>query len=116
MIWKVADVTQGKSYRLALCQDEDAVRTLHLIDATDNVVVEQIPDALFVTQRVATDLIWRRDVVAIAEMTLLEGGGRFELDAHGVWLTESEGRQLEAGIAFDEIVWATGCPPKFPPC
>jgi hypothetical protein len=37
------------------------------------------------------------------------------MDAHGIWLSEHESEQIDAGVSFSEMKWETKMPPKFAP-
>jgi hypothetical protein len=50
----------------------------------------------------------------VVENTRLENGNKFELDAHGIWLTVEESRYMTNRNEFSEPPWVNGMPPVFP--
>jgi hypothetical protein len=73
------------------------------------------PDAVYVTAPVPLPRLWKRDLKLISEIVPLQSGARFHVEAHGVWLTESEVTQLDERRSFSDIAWSTPSPPRFPP-
>ncbi len=111
-MWARNDIESGRQYKLLLCQRDDGTRYYLLLEAdstTDPL------DAVLCTSVVPNELLTRRDFIGIAEAVRLTDGSRFVVDAHGVWYTELEATELSSGIAFDDVDWVTGTPPRLPP-
>lgn len=70
---------------------------------------------MFFTECVAFDLLRHRNVERISETVSLVGGGRFYVDAHGIWLTSEEANALDSFVPLDEVPWLNGVCPRFPP-
>ena len=116
MIWRASDVMDGHQYKVELCHSVDGKRSLRLrpLHASEGSAVPG--DAvIFVSQVVPNDLLRRRDVISISEQVPLENGQPFYVDAHGMWLTEAESAQIDAGVDLAEIQWSTKSPPRFAP-
>lgn len=111
-MWKVADVQDGKRYRLGLIQEKGGARRFFLRE--DAELIEPSDSAL-TTEIVANDLLRCRDLIRISESVSLTGGDRFYVDPHGVWLTEREFDALSRRISDDEVPWLNGVCPRFPP-
>lgn len=71
-------------------------------------------DCVFVTERVPLPLLRRRDLIEISKAVLLEGGGKYYVDAHGIWFVESEALQRNEKVPFSGVQWVTATPPKLP--
>jgi hypothetical protein len=113
-LWSVADVEDGKCYQLLLCQSEDGKRVFRLnpVASSDN---PHARDVKLKTEIVPNELLRRRNFSAISDSVALDNGERFHVDAHGVWLTETEYQSLISGHELSRIEWLDGAPPDFPP-
>jgi hypothetical protein len=68
-----------------------------------------------VTNIVPNALLKKGDLIAIAEEVTLLSGERFFVDAHCIWFTQSELRQLAKRDAEGaDISWSTSSPPRLP--
>ena len=114
MIWKISDVLVDECYMLHLIQTKGGNRLFRLV--ANNSPDEHNPaqDVVLVTQIVPTELLKKRDLLAIANQVPLSDGGAFFVDAHGVWYTEQEMSALSSGQPISKIEWSTGVMPKFP--
>lgn len=115
MIWRATDVHDGCQYKIDLCYSLDGRRSLRLRSTQEGTVQDSDLTVVFTSQVVPNDLLRRRDIVSIAEQIPLENGAPFFLDAHGVWLSESESEQFDAGVEWNKMQWDTKSPPLFPP-
>lgn len=111
-MWKIADVQEGKRYRVALVELEGGERELRLQEET---ALTDSPEVMFITERVPHELLRRRNAEKISKAVSLVDGGRFYVGAHGVWLTSIEANAWKSGISLDEISWLNGICPQFPP-
>ena len=74
------------------------------------------PDCVFETGVCDNELLWWGDLERIAQATPLTTGDRFHVDAHGVWLTSDEIRQIEEDdLELDQVQWCRGIAPRFAP-
>lgn len=115
MIWRASDVIEGEQYKVELCQSESGKRSLRLKPLQADVTDSQDWVVVFVSQVVPNDLLRRGDIISISEQVPLENGRPFFMDAHGIWLSEGESEQIDAGVSLVEIKWDTQTPPKFAP-
>ncbi|WP_236209227.1 hypothetical protein [Pseudomonas tohonis] len=113
-IWSISDVQDTGCYRLLLCQNASGRRYFKLGSVHQNNHELPVEDQVLSTHPVSNHLLQGRDIFRIAESTLLSSGERFLVDAHGIWLTENEIEQMDKGMAYDRINWATIAPPFFP--
>lgn len=111
-MWKVADVQDGKRYRLVLIQEMDGARRFFLSEDSQQI---EPSDSALITEVVPNDLLRRRDLIGVSEFVSLTGGDHFYVDPHGVWLTEREFDALSRGTPDDEVPWLNGICPLFPP-
>ena len=110
MIWRIADIDEGRTYVLALCHSLSGNRTFHLMERGSTRPL----DAVAITQSVPSAMLRKRSLGAIADKVLLESGERFYVDPHNIWLLHSEVMQL-SNRDFNEVIWSTPTPPRFPP-
>ena len=115
MIWRVSDVIEGEQYKVELCQSANGRRLLRLKPVCDETTDAPDLTVVYVSQVVPNDLLRRGDIISISEQVLLENGRPFFMDAHGIWLSESESEQIDAGVSLSQIRWVTKVPPKFAP-
>lgn len=113
-IWQLSEVLDDAVCRLVLCQSMEGRRYYRLAEEGRGSEVSGA-DAVFTTDIVPNELLRSRNLGAISEATRLEGGRRYFVDAHGVWLTEEERGQLFSGTPFSKIVWSAASPPVFAP-
>ena len=111
MSWKAYEVADGVCYRLHLCQASSGLRSLRLVAVDSESDKFRSSDVFFATNAVPNDLLKRLAVESIARSVLLENGQPFYVDAHRMWLTESEMRQWSEDVV--NIKWSTGNSPKF---
>lgn len=111
-MWKIADLQEGKRYRVALVELEGGDRRLSLLEEH---APSDLPGVMFVTECVPFELLRRRDFKSISEAVPLVGGSRFYVEAHGIWLTSEEATALESFAPLREIPWPGGVSPRFPP-
>lgn len=112
--FEVGDKTEC---RLQLCQSDSGLRFFVLLDETSYEERKLHPDAYSVTLPVPYDLASRRLFLAISQKYPLDNGLKFFVDAHNLWLTEPEVRQLddfERG-KISKIEWSTCAAPSFAP-
>lgn len=108
-MWKITDLQPSQSYFLRLCENEKGIRTFLLLphgqESSDRTVLE--------TEPVPFDLLRKRDLESIAESIRLRSGGRFTVDAHGIWFTEEEAsvfRQSHGDLS--KVPWVNGRIPR----
>jgi hypothetical protein len=111
-MWKIADLQEGKRYRVALVELEGGDRRFSLLEEH---APSDLPGVMFITECVPFELLRRRDFQSISEAVSLVGGGRFYVEAHGMWLTSEEVSALESFVPLSEIPWLNGVLPRFPP-
>src|SRR5262245_30949471 len=101
-MWKRLQVDRAKKYILQLCQASDGHRRFVLTEADQT---GREADCVFETTVVAdNELLWCVDLERIAQTTTLTTGERFYVDAHGVWLTSDEMRQIEEDdLELDQV-------------
>lgn len=109
-MWNFSDIRDNHRYFLALTQLSTGRRRVVLCD-----VDEARPDAALFTEVLSNELLLTRDLERISEQAPLLGGGRFFVDAHGVWLTEEEMCALEDDKDDYDVPWLNGIPPVFAP-
>lgn len=103
--------------RLQLCQSDSGLRYFVPLDEISYKERKLHPDAYFVTLPVPCDLARRKLFSAISQRYPLDNGLKFFVDAHNLWLTESEIRQLddfERGN-ISKVEWSTPKSPSFAP-
>ena len=100
-MWHRADVVDGCSYQVALCQDKRGHRSfvLHQVGST-----QLPPDAVFLTAIVPADLLLQGNMRRIAELVPSQTA-KVWVDAHNVWLTSEEVEALEDDR---EVPWLNG--------
>jgi hypothetical protein len=115
MIWQRSEINDHENYRLHLCQSDEGKRFFRLIKI--GTVSETTPqkDVYFISAPVPNNLLKMGDVIAISEVVRLDNGDAYFVDDHGIWLTDSECKQMDSGLKFNEIQWVTDRAPKFPP-
>ena len=112
-MWKRLQVDRAKKFVLQLCQSSDGGRRFVLTEADQT---GREPDCVFETGVCDNELLWWGNLVRIAETTPLTAGDRFYVDAHGVWLTSDEMRQIEEDdLRRDHVQWCRGIPRRFAP-
>lgn len=111
MVWKRSDVDRSKAYQAALCQAASGLRyfSLHELGAA-----ELPADCCLLTETVPMDLLLRGDLIGISESVQLTTGERFDVDAHGVWLTRQEVEAM-ATVSLSKVPWHNGIAPRFAP-
>jgi len=109
-MWKKSDVRPNEKYRIQLCDNRGDRFFLLLEDGRD-----PSPECVFTTQLVPTRLLESRNFIRMSEEVRLLDGRRFIVDAHGVWLMESEAAAIRRGEDHRAIAWVTGVPPKRAP-
>lgn len=114
-IWHPSAILDGKKYFLQLCQDENRIRYFDLTEHLEGENFAINPESFHLTEIIDNDLLKRRSMNTISERHKLTNGQPFFVDAHNVWLTESELKQLYTRTPHSEIIWSTPNPPKFPP-
>lgn len=115
MIWRISDVNDGTEYKLHLCESKEGDRFYRLVSIDSDFVGDRLGDVIFSTATVSNDLLKRRSLLMISKQIPLENDQPFFVEAHGMWLTESEVREMDADVNFNDIHWATGRIPNFPP-
>jgi hypothetical protein len=113
MIWRSSDVSRNSQYKLHLCQSNDGKRFFRLIEVESDADKNPQDDVFLVSQVVPNHLLEKRDVQLISESVVLSNGRSFFVDAHGVWLTETEAQEIDLGVTFEKIKWITDSVPKF---
>lgn len=117
MIWRASDVRVNGKYRLYLCESNEGKRFFKLIEiGSDN--EDQSYEVIYISEPISQNIneaLKRGDLLMISEAVLLEDGHPFFVDAHGTWLTESEVKEMDADVNFNDIHWATGRVPNFAP-
>ena len=112
-MWKRLQVDRTKKYFLQLCQASHGGRRFVLTEAGQT---EREPDCVFETGFCNNELLWWGNLEQISQTTLLTTGDRFHVDAHGVWLTNDEVRQMkEHHFALEKVQWCRGIQPRFAP-
>lgn len=115
MSWYSYDVIDGWQYRLHLCQTHNGVRFFKLVQANSDADKIRSGDVILATEIISNDLLRKKDIQSITKTVALEDGENFFVDAHNVWLTRAEVRQLHSGVKINSIQWATSIPPNFSP-
>lgn len=115
MVWRISDINDVTEYKLHLCESKEGDRFYRLTAVESHLANDQLDDVVFTTIKVSNDLLRRRSLLKISELFLLENGQPFFVDAHGMWLTESEVKEMDADVDFNDIHWATGRMPNFAP-
>lgn len=110
-MWKVSDIKNGKNYVLTLIQSDVGARKIHLQEYDFK---NENSEVIFVTEVIPQDLLIKRNIEKISELILLTNGERFYVDAHGIWLTQTEMNALESDELID-IPWVNGMSPNFAP-
>lgn len=111
-MWKPSDVQNGKSYYLALVQSETGDRDFLLQEGN----MDQIASGtVFSTEPVPNELLIKRNLKKISESILLVSGEHFYVDAHGIWITDSEMSAIMEDKDDDEVPWVNGMAPNFAP-
>ncbi len=117
-MWSRSDVLDAVDYRLELCQDHERRRLFRLLRVGGRRSSDI--ESVAVTERVLDrDLLKRGDILGLAELTKLESGEPYLVDAHGVWFMRKEWDQLmqclDGRMRLEDISWATSRPPRLPP-
>jgi len=115
MIWRVSDVDENERYRLHLCQSIEGRRFFRLVAIDSDLDKNPLDDTVFISESVPHALLKRRDLISISESVLLNSGQHFFVDAHGIWLADSEFQEMNSGVKFDKIEWVAGRAPIFSP-
>ena len=115
MIWRVSDVNENEQYRLHLCQSKEGERFFRLVIINSDIDNNPPSDTILISELVPNVLLRKRDLISISESVMLNNKQRFFVDAHGIWLSDSELREINSGLNFDEIQWLTGRAPIFLP-
>ena len=115
MIWSRSDVKESEQYRLHLCESKEGNRFYRLVAIGSEEDKTPQEDALLITGPVPHDLLKRGDLISISETVPLNNGQPYFVEAHGMWLTEAEVRDMDANVNDSEIHWAGGRVPNFPP-
>jgi hypothetical protein len=110
-MWRISDLREDKSYVLCLCHSSESQRFFRLVEEGQALD----PSTAFVTARVPTDLLRKRDLILISELIPLASGERFFVDAHCIWFTGDEMAQLREDPVWDSIQWSTSTAPLLPP-
>lgn len=115
MIWRRSEIDLRKQYRLLLYEGNEGERLYSLID--DEQRTERLASSsdVLLTEVVPSELLLRGDLIGISERVLLEGGGKFFVDAHGLWFTAAEAAQFESGVDMPDMIWSTKKVPRFEP-
>lgn len=108
-MWKCADVDSTKQYQIALCQRPDGHRSHELQCSGDPALPA---NTVFLTEVAPIDLVMRRDFNGIAQAVKLVTGQSYQVDAHGLWLTNEE---VEALDEESEVPWVNGIAAHFAP-
>jgi hypothetical protein len=111
MSWKRKDVLDGKRYYVALCQSATGRRYYELCEIGSPPVSTE---AVLQTGETPSSLLISGDFEGISNTVRLTNGSRFHVEAHGIWLTESELEALEQDDE-PEVPWFNGIPASFPP-
>lgn len=103
--------------RLQLCQSEAGSRFFAPLEEIHYIEGKFHPDAYFITLPIPCYLIKKRLFSTISQRYRLDDNLRFFVDAHNLWLTENEIKQMGD---FDEgkiskIDWSTPASPSFAP-
>ncbi len=108
-MWNRSDINPDVSYRVGL-KAAPGTRSYHLVPEGSET------DAFdFITPLVDDHgLLKRRSYEEILSRYPVEGEIPLVVDAHGIWLTEEEARQLLTS-GQSELQWYKGCAPSFPP-
>ena len=111
-MWKRADVKEDNKYRVALCQ-QDSTRFFKLVEYGKE--DDNTENRCFLTEVVPNSMLLKGGVGKIAAEVKMTNGSRFEVDAHGMWLTLAEAEALIKQVPFDKIPWHKGKKPRFAP-
>lgn len=114
-MWKSSDVNETQQYRLHLCQTSDGMRSIKLVLLGSDTEAYPPNDVFLITTVVPNDLLKSRNVIRIADTVVLTDGRRFYVDAHGIWLADSEWQEMNSSLSFKDVHWITGTMPNFPP-
>ena len=109
-MWKSTEINDNASYRLLLIQEENGYRRFVLKISNEETFIAKNS---FLTECIDNELLKKRNLRKISEKFRLIDGSRFYVDAHGIWLTESEMNAITDDKEDDEIPWLNGMPPNF---
>jgi hypothetical protein len=101
-------------YRLHLCQSEEGKRFFRLVSIGSEADKARAADVFLATGVVPNSLLKKRDILSIAKTVRLEDGQKYIVDAHGIWFTESEIKEMDSGRLFSKIHWISGREPHVP--
>lgn len=115
-MWKRSDIIEGKRYRVCLMY-EGHRRYFQLLKLDDP---EPVDNCYAMTEEVDPDLLIRRHFESMSKSVVLTTGERFYVDAHGIWLAQSEydwmvDRNRGPIDRTDPSLWVTPEPPRFAP-
>ncbi|MBK1856581.1 hypothetical protein JO972_16545 [Verrucomicrobiaceae bacterium 5K15] len=108
-MWKLNDIQDGESYRVALKVAPTGSRIFELIPSSC-----EYNDYDFVTPVIDDHTLLRsRNYERIVTECGIEGDTDIFVDAHGIWMTASEIDQLDSDV--EDIQWYKGVAPFFAP-
>ncbi len=114
MIWRRSDVDDSKQYKLHLCASKDGRRFYKLVEIGSDADNAPSEDVFLITVPAPNNLLKKGDLISISELVPLNNGQPFFVDDHGIWLAESEVKEMEADLTLKTVQWITGQTPKFP--
>lgn len=109
-MWKSTEINANTSYRLLLIQEENGSRIFLLKNSNEESLIAK---NIFPTEIIENEFLKKRNLKKISENFRLIDGSRFYVDAHGIWLTDSEMNAIMEDKEDDEIPWLNGKPPNF---
>lgn len=107
-MWKPIELEEGRSYCLALCQDQQNKRYCCITEAG-----AEAPHELRRTTVIPNDLLRARASRQISESYLLTTGQSFVFGPHGEWFTQEEIEAINKED-FLSVPWVSGAAPELP--